>query len=390
MKKFKVKLYNNISEVGLARLDPERFETGTAVAEPDAILLRSADITTSDFPDSLLCIGRAGIGVNNIPVDRCSEDGIVVFNTPGANANAVKELGLAALLLSSRHLVDAVNWASSLKDEGDAAPALIEKGKSRFVGQELKGKTLGIIGLGAIGAMLADIAVRLEMDVLGQDPYMTVQAAWRINRNVQRVADRSEIYTNCDYISLHVPLNDETKHMINAESLAKMKDGVRIINLSRAALVDDDAMADALKSGKVACYVTDFPNAKTLSMPNTICIPHLGASTPESEDNCAVMAADAISDYLCNGNIHNSVNLPDIHLPREAKYRLCAIHRNIPNMVGAISTALARTGLNIEHMINKSKKNYACTLVETNDDITKETLDSLRKVDGILRIRVIE
>ena len=390
MNKFKVKLYNNISEVGLARLDPERFEYGPNVSEPDAILLRSADITTADFPASLLCIGRAGIGVNNIPVARCSEEGIVVFNTPGANANAVKELAVAALVLSSRHLVEAVNWAAGLKDEGEAAPALIEKGKSRFVGPELKGKTLGIIGLGAIGAMLADVAVQLEMEVLGYDPYMTVEAAWRINRNVKRVADKAEIFANCDYISLHVPLNDETRYMINADSLAKMKDGARIINLARAELVDDDAMCDALKSGKVACYVTDFPNAKTLSMPNTICIPHLGASTPESEDNCAVMAADAVSDYLCNGNIHNSVNLPDIYLPRVSKYRLCAIHRNIPNMVGSISTALARTGLNIEHMINKSKHSYACTLVETDDEITEEVLECLRKVPGILRIRVIQ
>ena len=298
-------------------------------------------------------------------------------------------IAVCALLLASRNIVGGIEWVRTLAGEGDAVPALVEKGKSKFVGPELKGKKLGVIGLGAIGATLANIAYRLGMEVYGYDPFITVENAWTMNRLVNRVSSEKEIYENCDYISIHVPLNADTRNKINASTIATMKDGVRIINLARGELVNDADIAEALESGKVGGYVTDFPNAATLAMKNTVCIPHLGASTPESEDNCAVMAVDEVSEYLLNGNISHSVNLPDIYLPKESKYRLCVIHRNIPNMVGMISTALAEVGVNIEHMINKSKKDNACTIIETENEITESVLEKIKSVNGILRVRVI-
>ena len=387
--KYQVKLFNKIAAIGTDRFDKAMFEYGDALENPDAILVRSADMLSAEFNPELLCIGRAGIGVNNIPIDRCSESGIVVFNTPGVNANAVKELAVCALLLASRNIVGGIEWVRTLAGEGDAVPALVEKGKSKFVGPELKGKKLGVIGLGAIGATLANIAYRLGMEVYGYDPFITVENAWTMNRLVNRVSSEKEIYENCDYISIHVPLNADTRNKINASTIATLKDGVRIINLARGELVNDADIAEALESGKVGGYVTDFPNAATLAMKNTVCIPHLGASTPESEDNCAVMAVDEVSEYLLNGNISHSVNLPDIYLPKESKYRLCVIHRNIPNMVGMISTALAEVGVNIEHMINKSKKDNACTIIETENEITESVLEKIKSVNGILRVRVI-
>ena len=387
--KFEIRLMNKIASVGTDRLDPAQFVCSDTAEHPEGILVRSADLLNMAFNDELLCIGRAGIGVNNIPIDRCSEAGIAVFNTPGANANAVKELAVCALLLASRKISDGIAWTKTLSGTEGVAKA-VEKGKSQFVGPELKGKTLGVIGLGAIGANIANIAYRLGMDVYGCDPYLTVESAWTINRLIHRVNTRKEIYENCDYITLHVPLTPETKHMINAESIAQMKDGVRIINLARGELVNDDDMAAALESGKVAAYVTDFPNEKTLSMKNTVCIPHLGASTPESEDNCAVMAAEEIQNYILHGTILNSVNLPNIDMPQEDQYRLCVIHKNIPNMLGLISTNLAESGFNIEHMTNRSKKDYAVTILDTDEKPSDDVIQKIRAVPGILRIRMIE
>ena len=387
--KYEIKLMNKIASVGTDRLDPAQFVCSDNTEHPEGILVRSADLLNMAFNDELLCIGRAGIGVNNIPIDRCSEAGIAVFNTPGANANAVKELAVCALLLASRKISDGIAWTKTLAGTEGVAKA-VEKGKSQFVGPELKGKTLGVIGLGAIGANIANIAYRLGMDVYGCDPYLTVESAWTINRLIHRVNSRKEIYENCDYITLHVPLTQETKHMINAESIAQMKDGVRIINLARGELVNDEDMAVALESGKVAAYVTDFPNEKTLTMKNTFCIPHLGASTPESEDNCAVMAAEEIQNYILHGTIVNSVNLPNIDMPQEDQYRLCVIHKNIPNMLGLISTSLAESGFNIEHMTNRSKKDYAVTILDTDEKPSDEVIQKIRAVPGILRVRMIE
>ncbi len=385
--KYQIRLYNKIAKVGTDRFC-DAISCGDNIDNPDAILVRSAELKEMAFPESLLCIGRAGIGVNNIPVDRASEAGIVVFNTPGANANAVKELGVCALMLASRKVSEGIAWVKTLGDSENVAAA-VEKGKSSFVGPEVKGKSLGVIGLGAIGVNIANIAYRLGMEVYGYDPYLTVENAWTMNRLVRRVASRKEIYENCDYITLHVPLNAETKYMINAETISQMKDGVRIINLARGELVNDDDIAAALESGKVAAYVTDFPNNKTVKMKNTVCIPHLGASTPESEDNCAVMAADEIQNYLLYGNIKNSVNMPSIEAPLEEKNRLFVIHRNVPNMVGIISTGLAAAGINIEHMQNRSKNGYACTMVDTNSDIPGELLEKIRKSPDMLRVRLI-
>lgn len=386
--KYQIRLYNKIAKVGTDRFC-DAISCGDNIDNPDAILVRSAELKEMAFPESLLCIGRAGIGVNNIPVDRASEAGIVVFNTPGANANAVKELGVCALMLASRKVSEGIAWVKTLGDSENVAAA-VEKGKSSFVGPEVKGKSLGVIGLGAIGVNIANIAYRLGMEVYGYDPYLTVENAWTMNRLVRRVASRKEIYENCDYITLHVPLNAETKYMINSETISQMKDGVRIINLARGELVNDDDIAAALESGKVAAYVTDFPNNKTVKMKNTVCIPHLGASTPESEDNCAVMAADEIQNYLLYGNIKNSVNMPNIEAPLEEKNRLFVIHRNVPNMVGIISTGLAAAGINIEHMQNRSKNGYACTMVDTNSDIPDELLEKIRKSPDMLRVRLIK
>ncbi len=386
--RYKIKLLNNIAQVGKEQLDPFCTYCEESETDPDAILVRSADMHGMEFNKSLLCIGRAGIGVNNIPIERASESGVVVFNTPGANANAVKELAVCAMLLSSRKIYQGIEWAKTLKGTRDIA-ATVEKGKAEFAGPELKGKSLGVIGLGATGATIANIAYRFGMEVLGDDPYITVENAWTMNRLVQRAISRKEIYQNCDYITLHVPLNNETKHMINVDTIALMKDGVRIINLSRAELVNDDDMAIAIKEGKVACYVTDFPNEKTLEMENAISIPHLGASTPESEDNCAVMAAREVLNYLLYGNISNSVNMPDIEMPFDASYRMLILHRNVPNMVGIISTSFAEAGFNIEHMINRSKGQYAATIVDTNEEIPQAVMDKIMNAPEMLKIRVL-
>ncbi len=387
---YNIKLLNKISPVGTALFDKSVYNVGEDVENEDGILLRSADMHSYEMKENLLAIARSGAGTNNIPVGDCAEKGIVVFNTPGANANAVKELAICALLLSCRKISDAIVWAKSIAGEGDAIPKMVEKGKGQFVGPELTGKTLGIIGLGAIGAKLANIARSLGMTVYGYDPFITVDAAWQLKTDIRHALSEEEIYANCDFISMHIPCNDQTRGKFCAETFAKMKDGVRIINLARGELVNDDDMAAALESGKVASYVTDFPNAKTLAMAGAVCIPHLGASTPESEDNCAKMATEQMIDFLENGNITNSVNFPNVTMERSGAVRLCVIHRNIPNMISTVSAAMAAKGINIENIISKSKKDFAYTMLDVVGDVSDATLQHLYEVEGIIRVRVIK
>lgn len=387
---YQIHTLNKISKAGLKHFDAAKYNVGEDVQNPDAIMVRSAAMHDMEFGRELLAIARAGAGVNNIPVDRCAQEGIVVFNTPGANANAVKELVVLGLLLSSRNVPDALGFAQSLKDEGDAIPKLVEKGKGAFVGPEIKGKTLGVIGLGAIGVMVCNAAKSLGMNVLGYDPYMSVDAAWSLSRSVIHTKNVEDIYKNCDYISVHVPYNDETKHMINADVIATMKDGVRILNFARGELVDDDAVIAALESGKVGRYVTDFPNAKTVGVKGIIAIPHLGASTPESEDNCASMAAVQTIDYLENGNIVNSVNLPSVSAPRNGGARICIIHKNIPKMIQGISGSFGEIGINIENMTNRSRGDYAYTIIDLKEkEVSGQLVERLEAVEGIVRARVI-
>ena len=385
---YKIKLFNKISKNGLAHFG-EGYECAESIENPDAVLVRSADMHKAELDPSVVCIARAGAGVNNIPIERCSAAGIVVFNTPGANANAVRELALGALVLSCRKIADGILWARTLAEKGSEVPALVEKGKTSFVGPELKGKSLGIIGLGAIGSDIASVATALGMTVYGYDPYITVASAWSMSREVIRAKDLDTIYANCDFISLHAPLNDETRGSINDETIAKMKDGVRILNLSRGELVDDTSMAGALESGKVACYVTDFPNAATLSMKNAVCIPHLGASTPESEENCAEMAVRQVADYLENGNIKNSVNLPDLELPRSGQSRVCVIHDNKPSMINIITGAIGGAGLNINKMANNSKKELGYTVIDVDSAMCGKVVADIASMPGILRVRAI-
>lgn len=385
---YKIKLQNKISKAGLAGF-PSDFTCSEDMDNPDGIIVRSADMHETQFGSNLLCIGRAGAGTNNIPSDRCSKEGIVVFNTPGANANAVKELAVCALMLSSRKISDGIEWAKTLKGQSGVA-ALVEKGKSAYAGPEIAGKTLGIIGLGAIGANFASAATALGMTVYGYDPYMTVDAAWSLSRSVLHATDIKTIYEKSDYISVHVPLTDGTRGMINADTIAAMKDGVRILNLARGELVCNAAISAALESGKVACYLTDFPSEETLEMKNTVNVPHLGASTPESEENCAEMAVAQVADYILNGNIRNSVNFPDLVTPRAGLCRLCVIHENKPAMINIVTEALGKAGINIDNMANKSKKDIGYTVVDTDSDVTDELAGAVLACDGILRVRIIK
>jgi D-3-phosphoglycerate dehydrogenase len=353
------------------------------------VLVRSAAMHDIAMPESLLAIARAGAGVNNIPVDACGEQGIVVFNTPGANANAVKELVLAGLFLSSRKVVDGIAWAQTLKGEGDAVGKLVEKGKSAFTGPEIYGKKLGVVGLGAIGVLVANAAVALGMEVYGYDPYLSVDAAWKLSRAIKHANTLEEIYAECDYITVHVPLMPATKGMLGKDAFAAMKDGVRILNFSRDGLVDSAAMKDALAAGKVARYVVDFPTEEMLGVENVIAIPHLGASTPESEDNCAVMAADQIKDYLENGNIKNSVNYPDVQVPRSGDARICVLHKNIPNMLAQISAVVSADGVNIEAMTNKSRKDFAYTILDIVGEAKESFTKDILAIEGVIRVRVL-
>ena len=378
---------NKIAACGTDRLAGYTITDDMAGAA--GVMVRSAAMHDMDLPDTLLGIARAGAGVNNIPIDKCSEQGIVVFNTPGANANAVKELVLAGLFLASRKVVDGIAWAQALKGEGDAVGKLVEKGKSAYAGPELLGKKLGVIGLGAIGVLVANAAVALGMDVYGYDPYLSVDAAWKLSRHIRHANTLDEIYAECDYITVHVPLVPDTKGMLNAAAFAAMKDGVRILNFSRAGLVDSDAMLAALESGKVATYVVDFPTDEMLGVANVVAIPHLGASTPESEDNCAVMAANQLKAYLEDGNIINSVNFPDVNVPRAGDVRVCVLHRNIPNMLAQISSVVSACGVHIASMTNKSRKDLAYTLLAVEGAVADDVADKIAAIDGIIRVRVL-
>jgi len=387
---YNIKTLNKISPIGLGELDSEKFAVGNDVAEESGILVRSAAMHEYDMPDSLLAIARAGAGTNNIPIAKCSEAGIVVFNTPGANANAVKELAVCALLVASRDVVGGAEWVRQQAEAGADVAAVVEKGKSAFTGPELLGKSLGVVGLGAIGVQVANIATKLGMTVYGYDPFLSVDSALSLSRAVRRVLDLSAIYKNCDYITLHLPLAAATRGMLDAAAFEQMKSGVRVINLARGELVNDDDMIAALDVGKVACYVTDFPNSKITLMKNVVAIPHLGASSPESEENCAVMAAQELQDYLLNGNISNSVNFPNLNQDCSGVARLCIIHRNIPNMLASVTSFLSQGGVNVENMTNKSKGEYAYTVVDVNTDIDEGVADKIRAIDGILRVRLIK
>ena len=386
---FRIKTMNKIAQVGLNQF-PADYQVGDNVEGEEGILVRSAKLHDYPFPDTLWGIARAGAGTNNIPVAECAQKGIVVFNTPGANANGVKELVLAALLMASRDLVGGVEWvkAQAATPDTDVAAA-VEKGKSAFVGPELYRKTLGVIGLGAIGALVANAALSLGMEVYGYDPFLSVDTALRLDRHVHVVKDVAELYRVSDYVTIHVPYTPDTRHTINADTIAQMKDGVRIVNLARGELVDDEAMMAALESGKVARYVTDFPNNTITLAPNVVPIPHLGASTPESEDNCAIMAAQQLRDFLENGNIKNSVNFPNVEMERSGVQRLCIIHRNIPAMLANITAQLSGDGVNVENMTNKSRGDFAYTLVDVGSAVEESVIDDIRAIDGIIRVRVI-
>ena len=383
---FQIQTLNKISPVGLAELG-ENYQVADTVDNPDAILVRSAVMHEMEFGSNLLAIARAGAGVNNIPLDRAAENGIVVFNTPGANANGVKELALAGMLLASRDIVGGINWVQTIKGEETIAK-MVEKGKSKFAGTEIKGKKLGIIGLGAIGGPLGNAGVSLGMDVYGCDPFISVEAAWNLSRAIHHVKTRDEIFRNCDFISLHVPLNDDTKKMINAETIAMMKDGVVILNFARDLLVDDEAMEAALKSGKVRKYITDFPNAKSANMEGVIAIPHLGASTEEAEDNCAAMAAKELVDYLENGNIKNSVNFPNAEMNAVGK-KICILHKNVPSVIASLTQGISNAGGNIENMVNASRKEYAYTMIDVTGEISQDVIDTMKTIDGVIRVRAI-
>lgn len=385
---YNIQTLNKISKYGTDNFDTAKYTVADDVANPDAIMVRSAAMHDMEFGSNLLAIARAGAGVNNIPVDKCAEQGIVVFNTPGANANAVKELVVAGLLLSSRKIAEAMAWVPSLKEEGDNVGKLVEKGKSQFAGPEIKGKTLGIIGLGAIGALVANVAIDLGMQVIGTDPFLSVGAALRLSPAVQVAKSADEVLAAADYLTLHVPCNADTKGFINAAAIAKMKDGARVLNFARGELVNDADMIAALESGKISCYVTDFPNANTIGVKNIIAIPHLGASTPESEDNCAMMAADELSAYLEQGNIINSVNFPNAEMHANGT-KLCVLHKNVPTIIAQITSALGDAGKNIDNMVNASKKDNAYTMIDVAGDISDSIVSTIQVIDGVIRVRVI-
>ena len=385
---YPIKTYNKIAKIGLDNFGAN-YEIGDDVASPVGAIVRSAALHEEKFDESLLAIARAGAGTNNIPVERCSDEGIVVFNTPGANANAVKELVLAGLLLSSRRVIPAIEWAKTLKGNGDQVGKMVEKGKSAFVGPEIRGKKLGVIGLGAIGVLVANAANQLGMTVYGYDPYLSLQSAWNLSHHIKRANDIKEIFENCDYISLHIPLTKDTKDTIDAAAIAMMKDGVRILNFARDGLVNSTDMIVALEQGKVASYVVDFPTDEMIGVNGVICIPHLGASTPESEDNCAVMAAKQLIDYIENGNIVNSVNLPNISMPKSGEKRICIIHKNIPNMLTAITTIVAKNNVNIENLLNKSRGEIAYTMLDVNECDTQAINEHISEIDGVIRVRII-
>lgn len=387
---YRVKTLNKISTLGLDQLNKDRFQVGADVENEDGILVRSAPMQDYVFPSALRAIARAGAGTNNIPIDRCSEHGIVVFNTPGANANAVKELVIAAMLIASRDILGGADWVQEQAHtpKVDLAAA-VEKGKSAFVGPELYRKTLGVIGLGAIGSLVANAAVDLGMEVVGYDPYLSVASALRLSPHVRVVSALPELYRQADYLTIHIHCTPETTGFLNAEAIAAMKPGARVLNLARGALVEDDAMLAALDSGRIAAYVTDFPTSRLVASPHVIAMPHLGASTPESEQNCAVMAARELRDYLENGNLHNSVNLPEAVMARSGVQRLCILHRNVPGMLARITTLLSQDGVNVENLSNTSRGNYAYTLVDLGAAVEEPVLADIRALEQVIRLRVL-
>ncbi|MFV0396058.1 MAG: phosphoglycerate dehydrogenase [Coprobacillaceae bacterium] len=384
---YNIKLVNKISDIGLKKFN-DSYLVGEDMKDEDAILVRSASLHDYDFPTSLKAIARAGAGVNNIPLEECAKMGIVVFNTPGANANAVKELVLCGLFLSSRKVVEGISWVETQKDNADVASAA-EKQKSQYVGPEIDGKKLGIIGLGAIGVAVANAATKLGMEVLGFDPFLSVNAAWGMSKWVKNAESLETIFKECDYISLHVPSNKDTKGYINADAFAQMKDGVRIINFARGDLVNNADLLAAVETGKVAKYVSDFAAPELIGKENIILLPHLGASTPESEDNCAKMAVKEVKDFLENGNIKNSVNFPNVMQPRESKTRICITNRNVPKVLSSISKLFADHHLNIENMVNRSKGDFSYTLIDTNEDVRQDIVERIEAIEGIITVRVI-
>ena len=379
---------NKIAKCGTDAFDKAKYTVADAVENPDAIMVRSAAMHDMQFGNKLLAIARAGAGVNNIPVDRCAEEGIVVFNTPGANANAVKELVIAGLLLSSRKVTDAIDWVSTLKGQEDIGKK-VEKGKSNFAGPEISGKTLGVIGLGAIGVLVANAAMSLGMKVIGYDPFLSVKAALSLKPGVKTVTDVNDLYAASDYITIHVPYNADTKGTICEKSIAVMKDGVRILNFARGELADTAAVLAAVESGKIACYITDVPSDELIGVKNVICVPHLGASTPESEDNCAVMAASELIDYIENGNIRNSVNFPNAEM-NAAGTKICVLHKNVPAVISEITTLLGKASINIDNMINASKKDYAYTLIDAAGNISEDIAAKLSAAENVIKVRVIK
>lgn len=388
--RFRILALNNIAAAGLARFHEERYQVGTDVDDADAIIVRSADMHSMSVPDSVLAIARAGAGTNNIPVTQMTAKGVPVFNAPGANANAVKELVLAGMLLASRNIVQAWHYARNLDGDDAQIHASVESGKKRYVGFELPGRTLGVIGLGAIGVKVANAALDLEMNVLGFDPQITVERAWQLSSSVDQAATIDELFSRCQFVTVHVPMIDATRNLVNAARLASMPAQSVILNFSRDGVVDEDAILAALDSGKLYAYVTDFPSRKLLQHERVIALPHLGASTAEAEENCAVIVANNLRDYLENGNIRHSVNFPDVKMPRaENGYRLAIVNANVPNMVGQISTSLAGAGLNIIDLINKSRGEIAYTLVDVEAAVPAETLEKIRQIDGVLSVRAL-
>ena len=386
---FKIKALNKISDIIHTQLSADDYMVTAEEPVPDAILVRSANMHEMELPPNLLAIARAGAGVNNIPIVDCSKRGIVVFNTPGANANAVAELVMAGLLMGSRNIAGGIQWAATLKGQPDV-PKLVEKGKAQFVGPELRGKTLGVIGLGAIGAIVANAASRgFGMNVIGHDPFISVDHAWSLSTRVHRAASMDEVIQKADYLTIHVPLNDKTRGMVDAAMIAKMKPGAHLLNFSRAELVNSDACLNALATSHLASYVVDFPTDEMLGVANVVAIPHLGASTPESEDNCAVMAANQLKAYLEDGNIINSVNYPDVNVPRAGDLRICVLHRNIPNMLAQISSLVSACGVNIASMTNKSRKDLAYTLLDVEGAVADDVADKIAAIDGVIRVRIL-
>ena len=386
---YHIQTLNKISAAGLKRFDPEHYQVSDSQTNPEGIMVRSAKLLDMDFPSELLAIARAGVGVNNIPIERCSEAGIAVFSTPGANANAVKELVLCAMLIGSRDIPGALNWVREQAASGVEVSTVVEKGKSAFVGPEIFRKTLGVVGLGAIGSLVANAAIQLGMDVYGYDPFLSVDAALRLDHHIHIVKDIRDLYKRSDYVTFHIHCTDQTRGMVDADAIASMKRGIRVINLARGEIVQDDAMIPALETGRVAAYITDFPNNRLLAAPHVVAMPHLGASTPDSEQNCAVMAADELKDYLETGNVRNSVNLPAVSMTPSGVMRLCILHKNVPGMLANITTLFGRDGVNVENLSNKSKGDWAYTMVDLAAHIGDDVLQDVRAMEHVVRVRAI-